>query len=580
MASSSTELMPFDLPEIRTLIGSFLDHGDRITCSLINKAWHETMVSLLWEKITLVNTSGDPNQPSQAISIPVDVLQKNADLVKSLTIQSELCEDYYDIHFPILQTVSFWPKRQKPYINEPSLEAFEGLAKIIKKNASISQLKLGLSKGRQLAPDKLWQSMAQAPNLVLLEALRMRIRHSTMPLFWEATKNLKALIVNFETALRFTNANDGTGGPYTFTRLRRLSLQVSQAAHISEDDQIQLMNKCPQLETLDWFPGRPFPPGKFLDCFRDEKWPNLEGLTMAQMDEYDDADIKFILESMHKKISILGVPGSGFGPRSFEVLRPHLFSGIIELDLSFCSSVTSAMIVDVLVSSKKLRKFAAGCVSAKDIVNSPPWRCGSLRELWIYFDINDDSNNDMSVMTSTISDTNPTLIAENATLATEQTSVSRREQIQRQILERIAGLEMLQSFSFSDPMHEVPLLSLDLKLGKGLELLSTLQELKGIHFHGTKQWMRTEDVQWMLDHWPHFHWMGGIFGMPGKPPGPMPGIILAISAGLGMPAPMPGIGGMAGAATTKVKRMDTASKYVICIIAWDGLELKLRKSDL
>jgi hypothetical protein len=85
-----------------------------------------------------------------------------------------------------------------------------------------------------------------------------------------------------------------------------------------------------------------------------------------------------------------------------------------------------------------------------------------------------------------------------------------KEETQRQIFERIAGLEMLQSFSFSDPTREIPIPSLDLRLGKGLELLSSLRELKGIHFHGTKQWMGTEDVQWMLDHWFHLHWMGGV----------------------------------------------------------------------
>ena len=31
---------PFDLPEIRTLIGSFLDHEDRLNCILINNMCH------------------------------------------------------------------------------------------------------------------------------------------------------------------------------------------------------------------------------------------------------------------------------------------------------------------------------------------------------------------------------------------------------------------------------------------------------------------------------------------------------------------------------------------------------------
>ncbi|KAK3814823.1 MAG: hypothetical protein JOS17DRAFT_760254 [Linnemannia elongata] len=481
---------PFDLPEIREHIGSFLDHTDRLTSILINKQWHSTMTSLLWEKVTLVDIDPVLNLPLQKISVPLDILQKNAGLVKTLIIQSDLGADYYDISFPILQTVSFWPKRPQSYHRDPSAEAFEGLKRLIKQNPTISQLKLGVSKGRSPAPNSFWEAMADAPNLQLLEAQRMRIRHTTMPLFWKATENLRVLIVNFESALRFGNSDDGTSGPFVFPRLKRLSLEVSQGAHIVESEQIRLMTQCPQLETLDWIPDQAFSPERFLECCRAETWPNLEGLTLARLDQYTDSDIKVILDSMRRKITILGVSRSGFGPRSFEALRPHFFSGIIELDLSYCSAVTSSMIVEVLASCKKLRKFAAGCVSAKDLVASPPWICGSLRELWIYFDMSN-----------------------NASTAQEVEEEEAIERTQRQIFERISGLEMLQSFSFSDPTREIPVPSLDLRLGKGLELLFSLHELKGIHFHGTQQWMRTEDVEWMLEHWEHLHWMGGVMDM-------------------------------------------------------------------
>ncbi|KAG0065988.1 hypothetical protein BGZ89_007723 [Linnemannia elongata] len=477
---------PFDLPEIREHIGSFLDHTDRLNAILINKQWHSTMTSLIWEKVTLVNSN--PTSLNK-ISVPIHILRKNAGLVKTLVIQSDLFAGYYGISFPILQTVVFWPKRPQPYPRDPSSEAFVGLTRLIQQNPTIRQLKLGLSKGRSPAPDSFWEAMAEAPNLQLLEAPRMRIRHTTMPLFWKATENLRVLIVNFESALRFGNSDDGTSGPFVFPRLRRLSLEVSQGAHIMESEQIRLMTQCPQLETLDWIPDQAFSPKKFLECCRAEMWPNLEGLTLARLDHYTDSDIKDILDSMRKKITILGVSRSGFGQHSFDALRPHFFSGIIELDLSYCSAVTSPMIVEVLASCKKLRKFAAGCVSSKDLVASPPWICGSLRELWIYFDMSNDAS------------------------AAQEGEEEAVERTQRQIFERISGLEMLQSFSFSDPTREIPVQSLDLRLGKGLELLSSLRELKGIHFHGTQQWMRTEDVEWMLDHWEHLHWMGGVMDM-------------------------------------------------------------------
>ncbi|KAF9091468.1 hypothetical protein BGX23_005128 [Mortierella sp. AD031] len=498
--TTTPDQTPFDLPEIRALIGSFLDHNDRINCILINKAWHDTMSSLVWEKVTLHDTNqhtlDSDDSDDSTISVPIEVLQKNCGLIKTLIIQTYLPEDYFDLVCPILQTLSFWPKRPLPYPDDPSLSTLQGLAAFIRQNPSISQLKLGVSRIQMSL--QLWEAIAGAPNLRLLEAPRMRIHHTSLPLFWKTTETLKALIVRFESANRLGesldigDAGDDSVEPVMFSRLRRLSLEVSRTARISEADQIRLMARFPQLETLDWLPDNIFTADKFVECIRAETWPNLEGLTLANLDLFTDSDFKAIVESMSQNVTILGVSRSAFGPLAFGALRPHFSEGIIELDLSFCPSVTSAMIVEVLASCKRLRKFAAGPVLATDVVASPPWVCGSLRELWIYFDMHDASMD---------AETNET-DAEAAQAA--------KEAMQRKIFERIAGLEMLQSFSFSNPMAETAQPSLDLRLGKGLELLASLRELKGIHFHGTLQWMRREDVQWMLDHWSHLHWMGGL----------------------------------------------------------------------
>jgi len=148
-------LTPFDLPEIRFLIGSFLDHNDRINCTLISKTWRDTMTSLVWESVTLVDVSHPSvtHRPHQTISVPYTILRKKTSLVKTLIIQSNLFEDYFDLPFPILQTVSFWPRRALEYPDDPSGATFEGLARLIQQNPSISQLKMGVSKGRQPAPD-------------------------------------------------------------------------------------------------------------------------------------------------------------------------------------------------------------------------------------------------------------------------------------------------------------------------------------------------------------------------------------------------------------------------------------------
>ncbi|KAF9154456.1 hypothetical protein BG015_000864 [Linnemannia schmuckeri] len=75
---------PFDIPEIRTNIGWYLDPGDVYSCALVCRDWARTFIPLLWHTIDF----------SQKPQIPLCVLKKHARYIRRLEYLelSEKCD--------------------------------------------------------------------------------------------------------------------------------------------------------------------------------------------------------------------------------------------------------------------------------------------------------------------------------------------------------------------------------------------------------------------------------------------------------------------------------------------------------
>ncbi|KAF9199262.1 hypothetical protein BGZ49_010656 [Haplosporangium sp. Z 27] len=72
-----------DLPEIRSLIGSFISRPDILHCALVCKSWHSTFAPLLWRETTILSAYSQ-NWTFAASPPPRSLFHSHAHLIRSL----------------------------------------------------------------------------------------------------------------------------------------------------------------------------------------------------------------------------------------------------------------------------------------------------------------------------------------------------------------------------------------------------------------------------------------------------------------------------------------------------------------
>ncbi|KAG0263874.1 hypothetical protein DFQ27_001595 [Actinomortierella ambigua] len=74
---------PFDIPELQSLIGRYLDGKDIKTCALVCKTWHKTYQPLLWQRNRLLSSYG-ATHASAGFGDWQDSVRRNAHWIKDL----------------------------------------------------------------------------------------------------------------------------------------------------------------------------------------------------------------------------------------------------------------------------------------------------------------------------------------------------------------------------------------------------------------------------------------------------------------------------------------------------------------
>ncbi|KAF9159391.1 hypothetical protein DFQ26_006582 [Actinomortierella ambigua] len=74
---------PFDIPELRSLIGRYLDVKDIKTCALVCKTWHKTYQPYLWQRNRLLSSFG-ATRASAGFGDWQDSVRRNAHWIKDL----------------------------------------------------------------------------------------------------------------------------------------------------------------------------------------------------------------------------------------------------------------------------------------------------------------------------------------------------------------------------------------------------------------------------------------------------------------------------------------------------------------
>ncbi|KAG0297844.1 integrin subunit alpha 8 [Dissophora globulifera] len=212
-----------------------------------------------------------------------------------------------------------------------------------------------------------WEVIAQLPHLKSLSVTTSVVKE-VVNLFWDICERVESLSCS---DMIFEAAGDLISR--TFPRVLFLRLWVRLDPYVF--DEVDLMRRCPNIQTLDW-PGN-YATDKFIRFLFDETWPALESMDAAFTDVSDE--IQAMIIRGLKKISFWRV--RSFGSQSFQALRNH-FAALEWLDLSWCAfdDPTGAMLQEILSSCPLLESVEwPSRVKAAELVPGRSWVCTRLQ---------------------------------------------------------------------------------------------------------------------------------------------------------------------------------------------------------
>ncbi|KAG0218292.1 hypothetical protein BGX31_011654 [Mortierella sp. GBA43] len=429
---------PLDLPELRAAIGYYLTLRDLAQCLRVCKSWHTTFLPLVWSTIIIKDNQRYPT---------VEAFSRHCCFVEDLTYTTELCHEYISMHCSNLVSLTINHTSDTSPVNIDQYQRLHRLS--IQGPLRIPHTKLAV-----------WKPVHHLHTLSILELDMLRIDPTDNTAFWDMCIRLKSLTMKF---VYITELPDRT---MTFDQLETLSLRLQ--SKIQFERHLDWFAQCPNLISLAWNPWRD-QQSEGLDALAarlaEGAWPKLCRLQLRG-NELEDERLSRIINGM-KTVESLTDIGHGFGPFSLIALRSH-FHTLRILDIEASSFSTSSMIPEILSSCPQLRTLILGDVYSDSIVQGDPWVC----------------QHSLKAFSARIIIT------------------SKQDQVddQQRILERISELGNLEKLQLLEPlaMHTT---GLDLRLGKGLELLSTLKMLRILSLNASNQRLSVADVKWMIAHW-------------------------------------------------------------------------------
>ncbi|KAF9179813.1 hypothetical protein BGZ50_006668 [Haplosporangium sp. Z 11] len=455
---------PLDLPEVRMLIFQKLSNQDLYSCLRVSKSWYTSALPLVWSHVIIIDDrERDPT---------FDSLQCQRHFIKSLDCQIPITRKFVHLECPRLETLSIRFLRHQPGF---------ALSNFLVLNPTLKRLcfeSIHLDNDQSLV----WKAVSKLPNLQELECHGVNIYEK----HWIAcAPKLTRLILRDCTVA--ISPSDYL--QITFPRMKCLELDLSDRRGSTIQDQLKFYAQYPALQSmaLNLYSCRretgvsDTVSNEVARFFEANTWPGLVDLDFG-VKTMTDEGIARMLRALRNPVRIrLNTPD--FGPAAFQELRSH-FSTLRRLDLAKCPGFMSPMIAEVLESCPLLQELHGRQIWSSDIINSQRWVCQtSLEILAVYIRF------DFSHLTKAPPDS-----AERF----------------RKVFERLSELTKLKKLDISDVFCGRFWRSLDLRVGKGLELLASLRDLEEIDFQGTYQAMNVQDLEWMGKHWPNLKAVNGV----------------------------------------------------------------------
>ncbi|KAF9210223.1 hypothetical protein BGZ59_009735 [Podila verticillata] len=442
-----------DLPEIRTQIGLYLDTSELNVCAQVCRSWNDTFYPLIW---------ADFEWHSDYVTYPQSkVLERNARHIRYLHLTDhDRPAHFLDLCTNLRGLVLMFAVHEQ--------NQWDQIARLIHRNQKL--FSINISTGGLTPTIGFIQAVAQNESIKQIEITFSEYDRTAVTILLDAATRLEMLSVigaAFEDPGSMARWQVPGGG---FPRLK--SLQMCARTGISARHQFEMIQQCPQLESLAWSEDswpestQSFPTTEFCHMLT-HSCPNLAVFEL-QIQSLTDKDFSRILESA-RRVTSFQVFDTQFGPMASQSLRRH-FHHVTKLDLRRCQGVTSAVSQQILASCPGLTEFFAGYLKVQDIKQE--WVCTGLTSLTLFICGMKDQP------------------LENQEVALRQLSM----------LERMESLAV----GTFDPRDENSKDGLDLRLAAGLSILESLKELRSICFDGLAQDMDQADLIWMVEAWPKF----------------------------------------------------------------------------
>lgn len=437
----SAPLGPFDLPEVLTIIGSFLTDGSLSACLRVSRTWYDVFISWFWIKVML-SSSYYKKQPS------VETFREHASLIRILGINQVRANKYtHNLTFPRVDALtitisSYVSKKTKPQEDFQLFEKFPRLQKLEYDGRLLDNCELWFSQ-----KNALWSHLThltfQDPMLNSLYDPSIRVEFltndSNIPEIQEGT-----VILGGHCSCKETMA------------------------------QMWVIAQCPNLVHLRWttFYRRARRLGDFrkLDWIARgarDNWPRLQSLSIPTQRIFAEG-FRTLLESM-TRLEELDLSSTRFNHECWMALQgtPRHLATLRILDLTKCDDLHGSHILDMLTSIPNLIVFKAGSLTRAHPVDfAQPWVCLGLRELSLVMEVDDPSSC-------------------------------------AALLLRLSEMKRLERLEFLDESIIVSNASLQLTLLDGMGQLATLRKLEKLKgsSRSTASWGE-EEAQWVLENWP------------------------------------------------------------------------------
>lgn len=442
---------------------------------------------MLWREVAVQTAAITTNAVATRDSlINIDTLLIHARKVQSIKLSGPLPAKYFAISFPHLTVLKLKVISTNDGSAERNSEQESNWARVIRLNPTIRDIEVLLRHNAGGQSTEIWDAISET----LQRPQRLKVwGPSNMPKFsGEVQKSFWRAVGRFEE-LDYNSSVDqmtiNTHNWVVLTGLQGLSYKGTTSYGYALLH-LELFEKFRGLRRFSWsLNGGGFPYKEFIQCLMRSAWPLLDDLALENVYQ-TDTNFALVMHRLPplKRLS-LGV--ALFGPLCFGHLKKRQFATLRTLDLTTCENFTSPMALEVLQGCPHLEDFMGRRISMEDLLvtSHRPWICHGLKRLGIHFD-NDLAPGDAL-------DANK-VVLEHLSRLTSLVDID-------MVLDGAQGLECSN------------VRACRWRLDAGLDQLKTLTQLRTIRFDDSVTYMRVEDVQWIVDHWPSLEVLQGYISL-------------------------------------------------------------------